>query len=1055
MLTLSWSLSVWLLAPLAAGVVLASVTRLPFQQSLGRGEAAFRVSAALALIAVIWGSSVLIGRSEAVIDLGRDLGGGALVIGVRMALFALAFGFLRAARRDIASDGELEPLRWGLMSALVLLVAAAAHGWPLPGLVLAAVGTIVAMVWARRGGWTEGKVGIAVGCVLAALVAAIVWELSYHQLVERRLRQFVDVELSPPTAVEMAEAAAMVDSYFESLAVEDLSSGDPMALDSQDLAFALWRKSPLALGGRLSMVSVGPEDAPLSTFAYGLPTGAEGEADDSSQLQYDLSLPGWEGATVEGRGLLTLGGGPWTVVEYRLVLRPGFREGGSLLPTLAEGLLRQQSDLVQLPPDLPGDLLLGLYESDGSVAVPPWKGAADLGDASVPPKVEIAGGRARTFVAGGDDGLRVLYLPIPSLLEGLERVATHAAGPLLILLFSSGLWFVVTLGESGRRAAVLSGWRSFSKRLVVLYTVLLIVPIVLINVLVLRVFSERLEREERAAGQAALESAQRILGDYVFSLEPGFGIDTAVGDDVLRWLSGVVHHEVNLYWGSRLSASSKRELFSSGLLPPRIPGDIFSRIALEGADLASRTTRAGGAVYEEFYAPLEIPGVRTEDAGLFVSTPLLAQEVATAQEMKTIRNRVLLAGGAVAVLLALLGRWVGRSFTRPLLQIVDGTQAIAAGAPSIEVEATDSEFVTLVEAIDKMAGRIAAARSELLREKQMVDRMIDNITSGVVSVDRSGHILLLNRTAHELLGAKIGEPIVGALDRDTRLRPVAEFVGSVGQSLQQKTVKLARGGGEETELTLVWVPLAGTGEPAALFVLEDVTEVLRGQRLQAWAEMARMIAHEVKNPLTPIRLSTEHLREVRRSRGDDLDEVLERCTNNILKQVDELQQIASDFSAYSRIPEIDPQPGDVADLVETVVDGYRAGGPSVSFERSSGPWFAVVDGKLLGRAVRNLLENAVRATQNGGKVRVVVEGGESRIRIFVSDSGPGIAAEHLPRIFEPYFSTEASGTGLGLPIARRIVEEHGGEIAAHNVSPHGLEVIITLPRTSGENDAGS
>ena len=171
--------------------------------------------------------------------------------------------------------------------------------------------------------------------------------------------------------------------------------------------------------------------------------------------------------------------------------------------------------------------------------------------------------------------------------------------------------------------------------------------------------------------------------------------------------------------------------------------------------------------------------------------------------------------------------------------------------------------------------------------------------------------------------------------------------------------------------------------------------------------------------------------------------------------MDELQQIASDFSAYSRIPEIDPQPGDVADLVEAVVDGYRAGGPRVSFERSAGPWLAVVDGKLLGRAVRNLLENAIRATRDGGEVQVVVEGGESTIRIRVSDTGPGIAAEHLPRIFEPYFSTEASGTGLGLPIARRIVEEHGGEIVAHKVSPHGLEVIITLPRSSGEGDAGN
>jgi nitrogen fixation/metabolism regulation signal transduction histidine kinase len=1043
----SWSLSAWLLLPFAIGLCLALIPAVGTRISSEALELAFRTLAAGVIVAGLWSCVGLLDVLGFDASAGVGVGGNLSAAGLRLALFVLTLGFLRFVRRDRPAGRQEEPLRWGLSGGMVLLIAAAAHGWPVPGLLFAALGAWLAVLWARRGGWMEGPVGVVTGCVLSALLAAVVWELAYHQILEERLRQFVDIELAPPSAAELTDAAATAEAFFDNLALEELSAADPVALDAQDLAFALWRQSPLAGVGGLSMVSVGPEDAPLSTFAFGLPTAASGRVPENSQLWSGLRLPGWEEATVEGQGLLSLGGGPWTTVEYRLLLRPGFRTGGSLLPTLAAGLLRQQSDLVPPRTDLPGDLLLGLYRGDGVVVVPPWKGAADLSGLPEEATTEIPGGRARVFLAGDSTGFRVAYLPVPPPLQALERVAIHAALPLVILLCLTLLWLLVGLFEPGRRAALRSGWRSFSKRLVVLYTVLLIVPIILINVLVLRVFAERLEREQRAAGQAALESAQSILGDYVFSLEPGFGIDTAVGDDVLLWLSGVVHHEVNLYWGSRLSASSKRELFSSGLLPPRIPGEIFSRIALEGADLASRTTRVAGAVYEEFYAPLEIPGVRTADAGLFVSTPLLAQEVASAQEMAAIRNRVLLAGAAVALLLLLLGRRVGRSFTRPLLQIVEGTQAIAAGSPSIEVKASDSEFVTLVEAIDEMAGRIAAARSELLREKQVVDRMIDNITSGVVSIDRRGRVLLLNRTAHDLLGIRSGEPIVGALDRDNRLRPVASFVSRVGSEPAQSTVKLAREGGEEAEWTLVWVPLSGSGEPAALFVLEDVTEVLRGQRLQAWAEMARMIAHEVKNPLTPIRLSTEHLREVHRSQRDDLDEVLERCTDNILRQVDELQQIASDFSAYSRIPEIKARPGDVADLVESVVEGYRAGGPSVSFNRQAGPWTADFDEKLLGRAVRNLLENAIRATRDGGAVDVVVEGRENVLEIRVVDNGGGIAREHLPRIFEPYFSTAASGTGLGLPIARRIVEEHGGDIAARNISPPGLEVVITLPRS--------
>jgi two-component system nitrogen regulation sensor histidine kinase NtrY len=215
--------------------------------------------------------------------------------------------------------------------------------------------------------------------------------------------------------------------------------------------------------------------------------------------------------------------------------------------------------------------------------------------------------------------------------------------------------------------------------------------------------------------------------------------------------------------------------------------------------------------------------------------------------------------------------------------------------------------------------------------------------------------------------------------------------------------------------------------------------------------MARIIAHEIKNPLTPIRLSTEHLREVYRSAPEQLDRVFERCTVNILAQVEELRSIASEFSTYSAILQIDPKPGDLTQAIEELVEGYLAAPPEgviVSLE-TDGPIPARFDARLLGRALRNLLENAMRASAGGGRVTVRVERHDDRqarhARIIVQDEGPGVRPENLPRIFDPYFSTHDTGTGLGLPIARRVVEEHGGTIAARNRSDRGLEVVITLP----------
>jgi two-component system nitrogen regulation sensor histidine kinase NtrY len=271
-------------------------------------------------------------------------------------------------------------------------------------------------------------------------------------------------------------------------------------------------------------------------------------------------------------------------------------------------------------------------------------------------------------------------------------------------------------------------------------------------------------------------------------------------------------------------------------------------------------------------------------------------------------------------------------------------------------------------------------------------------------------------------------------------------------------VQLPRGG-DDREVRLAWVPVPGAGEPSALLVVEDVTEVLRSQRLQAWAEMARIIAHEIKNPLTPIRLSTEHMVEVHQRDPVHFGDVFERCTRNILRQVDELQQIASEFSIYSRIPRLDAQPGDLAATVGEVVETYAAASPtgvqvrfasdelggSARADARVGALPARFDARLLRRALRNLVENALRASAGRGEVEVRLERRDDTAIITVADRGPGVPPELLQRIFDPYFSTHDTGTGLGLPITRRIVEEHGGAIVAKNRTGGGLEVVIMMP----------
>ncbi len=984
-------------------------------------------------------------RLLAPLDLGSRIGGTLEEHLTRLAAFAVALGMLSLA----GGRGSSSPLgsRWAWWSLAALVAAGATLDLPWAAPVLAVAGATLAAIWARSRAERRRASGLVALCLLASLVAAVGWEAGHRAALKSYLERQVLPGMAPPSTLESEEIVLAVDSVLGGSDLSGIALRDLRLLDVRDLAFALWRRSPLATQGALSAVQVEGPGGRRSSFSFGLPVGEEGALDRSPARWEQLRLSLRESALVEGETELFFGGERWGLLRYWMLLRPGFRLAEGPIDGLAEGLLRGEPVAYRPPAGVLHSAHFALYAPGGKVLLSPWNETPPL--AALPERggvVETPAGRAFVFREDGEEGVRTLFMPRLGPAAAIERVGTHAMGLVVALsaLIAGGL--LLTFRAGALRRAVRRALSSYSRRLVIVYSLLALVPLLALNLVVLRIVGQRLDREQLANGAAAVESAQHILGDYVLSLDPGFGIDTALDDELLSWLSRVVHREFNLYWGSSVYASSKRELFTAGLLPERIPGEIYSRLALREAELAARTNRAGGSTYLELYAPIEVPGVSLDLARLFVSMPLLAQEVEVAEELAALRRKVILVTAALALLLAAVGVRLARNFTAPLMEIVEGTQRIAAGAASLELKPTELELATLVEAIDRMAERIADGRRTLMREKALVERMIDNITAGVVSVDSEGRVLMLNRVAGRLLEVEVGDRLKEAVTGVERLRKVADFLGQPDEP--SATVELEDPGGGEHEWTLVWVPLPGGGEPSALLVVEDVTEVVRGQRLAAWAEMARIIAHEIKNPLTPIRLSAEHMRQVWETDREQLDEVFERCTTNILRQVDELQQISGEFSAYSRIPRIDLQPGDLAGAVAGVVEAYRAAPPEgieIEFEADPPRVPASFDARLLGRAVRNLIENALRATAAGGRVRITVESDARRARVRVADTGPGVDPQILARIFDPYFSTYDSGTGLGLPIARRIAEEHGGEVHARNLPEGGLEIEITIP----------
>ena len=234
-----------------------------------------------------------------------------------------------------------------------------------------------------------------------------------------------------------------------------------------------------------------------------------------------------------------------------------------------------------------------------------------------------------------------------------------------------------------------------------------------------------------------------------------------------------------------------------------------------------------------------------------------------------------------------------------------------------------------------------------------------------------------------------------------------------------------------------------------MVVFDDLTELLKAQRTAAWREVAQRIAHEIKNPLTPIQLSAQRLRRrLSRTPGDDT-QLVEECTGTIIREVDGLRRLVDEFSRFARMPTPVAKPTDVRPLVDSVVALFRESHPRLTLvARHPGdlPLLAV-DPDHLKRAVLNLVDNAVEAVGADGDVSVdtAYDADGERVRLTVSDSGPGISAEDKERLFQPYFSTKVNGMGLGLPIVQEIVAEHGGTIRVEDNTPRGTRFVVEIP----------
>ena len=433
----------------------------------------------------------------------------------------------------------------------------------------------------------------------------------------------------------------------------------------------------------------------------------------------------------------------------------------------------------------------------------------------------------------------------------------------------------------------------------------------------------------------------------------------------------------------------------------------------------------------------------------------------------------------IASVIVFLAFWIGiylaNSMTKPIQELVDGTRAVAEGDLEVRIDAEGPDeigmlvhsFNTMIEDLSTQRKELNATNDELTRINQEIESrrrymeiVLRNIAAGVVAADKDGTLTTINTSAERLLhidSSKVLGRNFREVIRESHLEIIREAMREMGLThhdtiSRQVTLDTA---GERRILQMNLTMLRDEiGEfVGSVLVLDDLTQIVKGQRMAAWREVARRIAHEIKNPLTPIQLSAQRLRKryLDRFSGDEDGKIFDECTSMISKAVDDLKILVNEFSNFARMPAVQPALNNLNDLVRETLTLYQEGHRDVAFQFTPDEHMPdiKIDRDQIKRVLINLLENAV-AAMDGKGTAVISTHFDHELKMVscsVADSGPGISAEAKARMFEPYFSTKKGGTGLGLAIVTSIIADHNGFVRVRDNKPHGACFVFELPVT--------
>ncbi len=573
--------------------------------------------------------------------------------------------------------------------------------------------------------------------------------------------------------------------------------------------------------------------------------------------------------------------------------------------------------------------------------------------------------------------------------------------------------------------------------------------------------SETLTQEELARvmeisnlGQVVVsyEAPNLFAGVYV----PAGGPEAPVGhiyyrrlldDEFMRSVAAALGADVNIYYGPFIRASSERELFVGGLVDAVVPPSVHLDVALGRGAWAVRKQTIGDYSYYVASAPLPAVGGL---GNAVLSTPMLHRPVLVQGEMTT------LVLGLLALLFAAtttLGMFLAGKIFDPIAALQGGTRRIIDGELEFKLESkAPDEIGELVASFNTMTAALRDARRGLLERQRYLAAVLDNVATGVMAIDSDGRITTINPPGERILRLA-GAAVAGKKPDEVLgegLESLRSFVAAGGGESGEAELSLFSGESSRTVKAVLASLVEGGERLGTVVVFDDLTELIKTKKLSAWIEMARQIAHEVKNPLTPIKLSAQLMRRAFDAKSEEFPEIFRSGVDTVIQQTEILRRIASEFSSFGKATRLVAEAVPLGEFLEEIASYYR-GVEGVAIELDVDRTVrALADREALRKILVNLLENAIEAMEGKGAIAIAAtrEGGAARVT--VADSGPGLPPEIRARLFEPYFSTKTNGTGLGLAISQSLARAMDGEVRLRNRDgATGVEAVVVLPLAEG------